>query len=284
MDLYQEIFFRLVRNGMRVHRLLAKPVMRMEALLGGLSLGGLDGEYLQRLTSSAYSDRGDYRLEELFPWEERWFEEDLPKAPAKLLIGGAGTGREARHLGDKGYEYIAFDPAASFARRGKLRSDLRGCLDFLEGSYEDLAQPGDEKAKLFLEAVEENAPYAAVLLGWGSFTHMALPEMRLKLLQRLKSLCPDGPLLLSFWMRSDDSRLDAGRLWKLGFRIGSTLTGGGKTESDMDGDSVSSRAGYGHHFSRDEFEKLCRDSGYEAYRPPPGPHSGTFPHTTLQPT
>jgi hypothetical protein len=65
--------------------------------------------------------------------------------------------------------------------------------------------------------------FDAVLLGWGSLSHVLSPAHRALVLQALDRLCPEGPLLVSFLPRS----FGEGRAGRLGRRLGSTLFGGG---------------------------------------------------------
>src|SRR4051794_9728091 len=51
----------------------------------------------------------------LFAWETAAIGRFFPPAPARLLIGGAGGGREAFALAERGYEVVAFEPAAGLA-------------------------------------------------------------------------------------------------------------------------------------------------------------------------
>ena len=75
----------------------------------------------------------------MFEWEEKWFSSDLPPPPARILLGGAGSGREIRHLARHEYRIVAFDPVHSFVRHGRSRLQSDQCEAFLTGSFEDLA-------------------------------------------------------------------------------------------------------------------------------------------------
>ena len=71
---------------------------RVRAFVEGVTLGGLSPEGLTRLTSQLYALHGadDWRVDAgLNSWEGPWFEADLPEPPARILVGGAGKGREA---------------------------------------------------------------------------------------------------------------------------------------------------------------------------------------------
>src|SRR5204863_8381274 len=68
---------------------------------------------LDRFNDLAYASASDYDPESssfrayLFPWEERVVERFFPAPPARVLVGGAGSGREAFALVERGYEVTA---------------------------------------------------------------------------------------------------------------------------------------------------------------------------------
>ena len=262
----------------------SQQTQRIEQMLGGFALGALDTDERAALTSALYDARGDYKLEELFEWEEAWFEVDLPKPSTKILVGGAGSGREVKHLLAQGYQVVAFDPAHSFvlhARKNLANDDLLG---FFTGGYEDLLGGEKDSGRTFRSEIKGQAPYDAILLGWGSLTHTSTPQARLELLRQLKKLCPSGPVLASFWMMGDDSQRYRSRAWRIGWRAGRLLTRQGQPEVDeASGDEFSMRSGYGHFFTLPELTELASWAGYQITRSPKGAYAGVFPHMTLRP-
>ncbi|MBN2495837.1 MAG: class I SAM-dependent methyltransferase [Deltaproteobacteria bacterium] len=249
-----------------------------------MALAGLDPMSCSRLTGEIYSSRGDYSAEGLFDWERSWLESDLCPPPARVLIGGAGTGRELVHLARAGYELVAFDPAPAFVRKAAQRLQTPACLTFLEGGYEALAQPDTRGQLRFAQSIRAHAPYDGVLLGWGSLTHVAGEEQRRRLLIALRALCPRGPILASVWMRGDDTEIHRSRAFRLGWEIGRRLHPGAPARTrPHPGDHVISRAGFGHYFTRAEIHALAEATGHRLTREPPGPYSGVFPHFTLMP-
>lgn len=276
------LLVRSLRHALRVQAFWVKQIQRAEHLLGGFALATLTPTERAELTAAIYSARGEYKLRGLFDWEKTWFEEDLPPPPAKILVGGAGSGREVGHLLSRGYRVLAFDPAPSFVRRGA--EQFPDCLGFLVGSYEDLAETDGAANRALEAALEAHAPFEAVLLGWGSFTHASTAEVRLGALRRLKLLCPRGPVLASFWMERGGGENRRGGAWKLGWRAGTRLTRKHGARETSDGDEFRSSAGFGHHFTRGEFVDLVAAAGYEMARGPGSPYAGAFPHATLRPT
>ncbi len=275
------IVLRSLNRVLRVQAFSLRQVQRLERFLGGFALAALTPAERAKLTAAIYSARGDYKVRGLFDWEKTWFEEDLPPPPAKILVGGAGSGREVEYLLSRGYRVLAFDPAPAFVERGAER--YPDCLGFLVGSYEDLAGTDGAANPGLDAALETEAPFDAVLLGWGSFTHASTPEVRLGALRRLKPLCPRGPVLASFWMargRSGDRR---GGAWKLGWRAGTRLAREHGAVETSDGDEFRSSAGFGHYFTRSELVDLVTAAGYEMARSPGDADAGAFPHATLRP-
>jgi len=256
----------------------------MEDLIAGVSMAALDTENRRRLTTAVYGARKDYKLEGMFEWEEKWFSSDLPAPPAKILLGGAGSGREIHHLSRLGYRIVAFDPVPSFVHHGIGRLQPNQCEAFLVGSFEDLASPSKEAARAFENDVKDLSPYDAVVCGWGSFTHIGTDVQRISLLKQFKKVCPNGPVLLSFWMRGEDAEIRKGRAWKLGWKIGRLLANQmDAIEPPNPGDWFLGNAGFGHFFTLEEIKELAATTGYELSRSPGGTYIGTFPHATLRP-
>jgi hypothetical protein len=129
----------------------------------------------------------------LYEWEQQWFERRLPAPPASILIGAAGSGREASALRKLGYHVHVFEPSASAFQlcRIKLGSEF---VD--QASYEDLVATVLRGKSTRLRLASE-VTFDAVLLGWGSFGHVLQRTDRLELLRACDQIAPDGPILLS---------------------------------------------------------------------------------------
>jgi hypothetical protein len=284
MSISRRILVRVLGQALRIQRLVPGPGNRIETFLGSVALAALDPVELARLTNRLFAARGTYRDRGLFPWETSWFAADLPPAPAKILLGGAGTGREAHHLVDQGYDLVAFDPVARFVDRARVTFAGTAAVTFLVGSYEDLIQPRSARAQLFAGQVESRTPYDAVLLGWASLTHLVEPETRLSVLARMRELCPSGPVLISFWATDDRDAPTQGNARSWGARLGSLLSRGLARPAALDdADYVLAHSGFGHRFSRPEIESLAQKAGYTVSRYEPSASTECFPHATLQP-
>jgi SAM-dependent methyltransferase len=144
---------------------------------------------------------------DLFAWEERAFREFLPPPPARILVGGAGGGREAFVLARRGYEVVAFEPAPALAQSMR-HAAIAGPLESLHSycaSYRDLPiLPAWEGApSLDLRTTRLDA----IILGWTSFSHILDDEARVATLARCGTLTA-GPILISFFPRN--GRLENG--------------------------------------------------------------------------
>jgi len=272
-------------RALRAQRLLPGRADRLEAFLGAVALAALGPAELALLTNQLVAAGSSQRNRELFPWEARWLEADLPRAPARILVGGAGAGREVFQLASRGYGLVAFDPVDRLVERARESVGEDDAVSLLVGSYQDLADPGDAAARAFARRVERESPYDAVLLGWGSLTHVVEPRHRLGLLTRLRDLCPSGPVLASFWLKGERSARGADRARAWGTRLGAALrSGSAPTEPIDDADQVMAHAGFGHAFTRAELETLATTAGYAVTHFEANTTGASFPHATLQPT
>ncbi len=120
----------------------------------------------------------------LFPFELRALEL-FPKPPARLLVPGAGGGREMLALLGLGYDVDGFEPVARLVAAG------RAALGVEAGRLAQATMQG--------WAADLHGPYDAVFTGWGMWTHLVRRTDRLDALRALRRACPAGPILLSFW-------------------------------------------------------------------------------------
>lgn len=131
----------------------------------------------------------------LYAWEQEWFERRLPPPPASILIGAAGSGREASALRNLGYDVHAFEPSAPAFQ---LCQRTLGAETVDQASYQDLVATV-LRGKSTRLRLARDAKFDAVLLGWGSFGHVLRPADRLDLLRACDRVAPGGPILLSLF-------------------------------------------------------------------------------------
>jgi hypothetical protein len=209
----------------------------------------------------------------LHPWEAAWLERELPPAPARVLVGGAGSGRELSALLARGYRVAGFEPAARLA--AAAQRSLPSAVPLWTVGYEHLAQRG-----LGAEPAR-GAPYDAILFGWGSFSHVLDPELRRRALRAAAQLCPEGPLLLSFHMQSEawQPRHRSARTSRFPRRLGRVLGRfRGLDIPPADADVFLPHAGFVHRFTHTEVEALAAAVG-RAVRW--GEDLGVYPHCVL---
>lgn len=149
--------------------------------------------------------------QELFPWEQSVIEKMFPAPPARVLIGGAGGGREPFAMAEMGYDIVAFDPVPELAKTMAEHIPENARIRAYRAAYGDLprvhsAFSGEPEASL-----DHEPRFDAGILGWGSFSHLKTDADRVSALKRMASLVT-GPLLVSLFFRPGD---DDGQLSKL---------------------------------------------------------------------
>lgn len=246
--------------GLSVSKRISDAGHALAGFVEGVALAALSDEDLHRLTTKRYARSRPGRTD-LADWEQAWFERDLPPPPARILVGGAGHGRELAWLGTRGYELVAFDPACPSETIHEL-------------GYEDFIGPTSPARATALEAIRSGGPYDAVILGWGSYTHLAGHELRAEVLRAMRELS-DGPLLMSYWSRPSGAAPRERRSARLGRLFGRAL---GSRRADRAGDRVVPHAGYAHTFSDAEIAALAQEAGYRACC-----HREGYPHATFLP-
>jgi SAM-dependent methyltransferase len=170
--------------------LVDRTYRRFDRLRSELVASLASDETLDRFNELAYGGTPRYQPDsaafhgELFPFEERVIDEFFPRPPARILLGGAGGGREAFALAERGYDVVAFEPAQSLVAGFAAAIGTRP-IEVRRGSYEELAQllPDDT--------------FDAAIFGWSSFSHLRNDESRLEALRQYRRLT-GGPILVSF--------------------------------------------------------------------------------------
>jgi hypothetical protein len=215
-------------------------------------------------------------------WEQDWFARCLPKPPARLLVGGAGAGRESAALCASGYAIDALEPAPRPAHACQQVLGSRG--EVFVACYEDVSRAVLDGSGGPAEPLAHRR-YDAVVLGWGSLTHVLEADERLRLLESVCRLAPDGPILASFWLRPDPppdlpdsvARPARGRADALG-RAAGRLVGRVRGVPARDETvSFGSWYGFAHSFTRAELEALAARVGRRLVW---GEH-GAYPHVTF---
>jgi hypothetical protein len=194
-------------------------------------------------------------------WELDWYAASLPAAPCKVLVTAAGMGREVRELRRLGYSVDAFEPAPGQASRIEAAPDSI----IAAASYEDLVRAtlGDSSSAAAPFAARR---YDAVILGWGSLTHVLERESQRAVLAACDALCPTGPILASFWPAA--AAAHRGRAFKTGWRAGRAVArlrrragASAVPQEPADDLGFSFNVGFTRRFSREDLEALAAGVG-----------------------
>ncbi len=222
-----------------------------------------------------YTPGGPAFAHGLFAWERAALTHPAFPRRGRVLLGGAGGGRELVGLVEAGFSVVAFEPAEALAESlTRVAAGYPGARG-LHGGYHDLVRgvrgEGGPLAGLRDEAFD------AVILGWASFTHLTAPDEARSLLDALRTLCPAAPVLLSYLGPDDDGRAN-GRVEALRLPL-RTLLGRITGRQAAEGEGFAPGAGFFRRFTGAEVEGLAEAAGYSValHRTEP------YPHTILVP-
>lgn len=177
----------------------------------------------------------------LFNWEADLVARVFPPAPARVLLGGAGGGREAFALAGRGYEVVAFDPSPALAESMAAHAPASGGVRVLVGRYEDLPRLATPSGTVVDLGAER--PFDAALFGWTSFSHLRHRRDRVRALSVMAEVT-NGPVAVSFfWLKSQPR---SGDNWRGRLRERVRLTGAG--------DYFTPYIGFYHQSTRAEIE------------------------------
>ncbi len=272
---------RVTLTAARLDRLALRVRREGTRSLGAFLAAALDADEMSRITVALYgqtplraSTRG------LDAWEQEWYADSLPPSPARLLVAAAGTGREVHALRAMGYAVDAFEPADG-------QADLigRGPDDIVvAATYGDLvlAAAGDTSSPA-APFVEQH--YDAVILGWGSLTHLLDRREQVAVLAACDAVCPRGPILASFWPAVSGTRQSRGHAVgrRLGRRVASwrgLSAAEGPDEHQGSGIGFAFNVGFTRRFSREDMVSLAAEVGRDVALFGFDPYA----HATLTPT
>ena len=187
----------------------------------------------------------------LFNWEAEAIAGAFPDPPGRLLIGGAGGGREAFALAARGYEVVAFEPSADLARSMVQHAPAGIRVEALIGRYEDLPSLRSAATGARVD-LRLQGPFAAALLGWTSFSHLRTSTARIAALQGMGELT-SGPMVLSFYTRRPRHAPPSGLWHRVAEALGLRFTG----------DLFTPYVGFYHLSDPDELADEVRAAGLE---------------------
>lgn len=164
-------------------------------------------DVLEAYSELAYSAQHTYQSDQpttglgLFAWEERALAA-FPPAPARVLIGAAGGGREAFALAARGYAVTAFEPSPVLAHSMASRAERDGGVAAYRARYAELPVLHPARSADAVLDLQTVAPFDAGILGWASLSHLTTDRARVETLRWFARLVA-GPVLVSFFTRQD---------------------------------------------------------------------------------
>lgn len=256
----------------------AQEVVRDEVLLAWLDPALRDVVTQQAYRSQdTYLPGGHHHEHGLFDWEDA----ALSKAPfpqpgdgsARWLVTAAGGGREARVLASRGFSVDAFEPNDVLLAGARDVASRHPSLRVHEGTYADFARATRGEGGP-LAAIAE-ARFDAVLLGWGSITHLVEPALHREVLDAVKIVAPNAPVLASFFLRTDEPQGRAARA-RVKLKGAFRALGGRATPPGL---LYETAGGFVYWFTEREIRALAEAAGYVvvAFAPHPFPHAVLLP-------
>jgi hypothetical protein len=191
----------------------------------------------------------------LHDWERSVIQDFFPPPPARVLIGGAGMGRETFPIAEMGYSVVAFDPVPELVEG--MRARKSPSVRVLRGGYEDLPTLTGEDGRL----VDIREPlFDAAVIGWGSFSMLVTDAERVETLRRFAQVTR-GPILASFW----GSFWENSKFWEK-----PNAEGGGRLRNWLRQRArrrglarFMIRSGFARLLDADDIERMAKEAGVE---------------------
>lgn len=206
-----------------------------------------------------YAPGGARYADGLFDWERAALEHPAWPRAGRVLVGGAGGGRELAALAALGYEVVAFEPSALADDLARAALAAPTACAALRGDYAALVRAlteGDGP----LRALAPPARYDAVVLGWGSLSHVLEPGAHRALLGALRRAWPAAPVLLSVHRLPESPALPLAARAVRRVSRGLRLPGAALPEAV----SLLPFAGFVYRFTEAELRALAAGAGYDA--------------------
>jgi hypothetical protein len=231
-----------------VHRMNNAVFDTFAGTVDGLLLGAVSDRTLEEIDEQSYDRDGRYRDDAynrrgLWHWEQEFVDSYLTGC-RRVAVTGAGGGREVLALLRQGFDVVGYEPNANLVRVGnELLADegLPACLRVAPRS----GWPE-----------EPDAAFDAVIVGWGSYTHIRGRQVRIAFLTEARRRMPDGgPLLASFWDRTVSARY-----YRTISRVGNVLRRLRRDRLLDQGDALGEM--FVHFFDRDEIAREFAAAGF----------------------
>jgi hypothetical protein len=253
-------------------RWIRRGVLTARSLLLELPCLVVPASRLEKVTAWVYSRQtrylpgGDFFQQALFDWELKLLRTPPFPSLGRLLVGGAGAGRELVALLKLGYRVVAFEPSALVESAFDI---ARGCpeAEVQTASYSDVVRLVRGEDSPLAKAFDE--PFDAIVLGWGSLSHVVDRAVRHSLLPALRALAPSAPILCSFLQIGEPHPRTIGHRIRLRLR-------GRRVDPNL---RFWPHIGFVHLFTREEIASLAHSAGYDIthYDELPYPHALLVP-------
>lgn len=238
----------------RANRWLERWVAIITAAHEGFWLGCLTADDLNAITANHFAESQFYpstehNLSGLFAWEKLAVEQHFIPG-SRLLVAGAGAGREVLGLRKAGFHADGFECSAPLVAASHKIFDQLGQERGVVYSPADCVPPGP-------------AIYDGLIIGWTVYTHIPTLQRRIAFLRALgQRALPQSPVLVSFFARNTNVRTDTvvhnvARLFR--------FVPGLQRQSPELGDRLSHRR-FVHYFTSDAIHGELRSGGFEVVR------------------
>lgn len=234
----------------------AVAVARSEILFAYLS-----PERRERVTAALYGAQRTYapggrRFEAgLFDWErELYASPEFPRPPARVLIGGAGGGREVVALRALGYGVHAFEPSSALSSAGSVATG--GAI--IPAGYDDFVSAANGESNALSETLR--AGFDAIILGWGSYVHVLDDASKVAVLAAARRVAPTAPVAFSF--ASSEAYVEGERVARLRHMLRAALPKLGGRHTVHPRDSFDPWAGFSREPTAAEVPELAKRAGY----------------------
>lgn len=246
---------RLVRAHRATNRWRDRAWIALSACFDGLWLGLLDhprqaqfdeafytdGQDVRNGRAFSYSDR-EHNLAGLYRWEIAAIEANFAPG-SRVVVTGAGGGREVIALVQHGFDAVGYEPNRTLVAAGSALLTELGHGERLRACDRD-AFP------------QTAAPCDGIIVGWGSYSLIAGRARRIAFLRAARRALPaEAPMLCSFLMRR---RLT--RYYTIVAGTARLVRGLRRAERPELGDTV--HKNFIHFFTREEIEVELRAAGF----------------------
>ncbi|MGH8883783.1 MAG: SAM-dependent methyltransferase [Egibacteraceae bacterium] len=233
---------------LRSERWLGRLLRLTKACFDGVWLGLLSRDLLHAVDASYYQRERQYVNEEynrsgLRGWEQSAVERFFAGG-GRIVVTGAGGGREVLALCKLGYDAVGFECDERLVAFGDRLLASEGHPGRLSGTSRDVWP-------------EAAGPCDGVIVGWGSYMLVQGRARRVAFLRGARACLPEGaPILVSFFARNGTSAY-----LRIVTAIGSALRRAlGRDPVEL-GDALDPN--YVHCFTRDEIAAELAEAGFE---------------------